>query len=48
LLGVNNETPANFSCEVHSCPCREVISRLRASMQHDDQRVRLVALALGM
>ena len=45
LLRIDDETPATFGCEVHSRPCREIISRLRAPVQHDDQRAWSVALA---
>ena len=44
---IDDETPALFGGEVHARPRGEIIGRLRASMQHDDQRARLIVESAG-
>jgi hypothetical protein len=41
LSGINYEATLRFCAEIHARPGREIIRRLGATVEHDDQRKRL-------
>ena len=44
LLGIRDEAPSLLGQDVHACTGREIIGRLRAPVQHHDQRQWLSAI----
>src|SRR5262249_19442893 len=47
LHRINNQTILVFAINIHARPAREIVCRLRATVQHDDQRKPLTFIAAG-